>query len=131
MHRRNVDGDPRRTQTHLTPTVTFLRRVAQDPGPDRHDHAGLLHQRDEGRRRDDSACRAAPANERLQAADAARFEVHPRLVVELKFLQVLSLAQRLLEQQLLGDGDAHALCVEKLRVTRGLGALDRGLRVSQ
>ena len=60
--------------------------LAQHPAPDRDDQAGLLGERDELPRRDQPALGVAPAQQRLDAEDAAVLEPHERLVVQLELL---------------------------------------------
>ena len=58
--------------------------LAQDPAADRDDQARLLGERDEGVGADHAALGVMPAQQRLDAGDAAVAEAHDRLVVELE-----------------------------------------------
>jgi hypothetical protein len=56
----------------------------QDPVSERHDQAGRFGKRNEMVRKDQAAGRMAPADERLDAAEAPGFDVHHRLVMQLE-----------------------------------------------
>src|SRR6185312_9802935 len=68
---------------HLNGLTTAL---AQDPSADRHDETGLLGERDELVRGDETALGVAPAQQRLDARRAAVAETDDRLVVQLELV---------------------------------------------
>src|SRR5258708_35136239 len=68
-------------------------RFPDDPLSHRDNEAGLLGQRNEGRRRDHSLVRMIPANQGLEPADVAARQIDHRLVVELELAGRQRLAQ--------------------------------------
>ena len=87
--------------------ASWPARLAQDPRPDGDDQAVALGQRDEAQRRDHAEDRVVPAQQRLDAGDAAVVERHQRLVDEAQLAVVERVAQAALELQALHRALAH------------------------
>ena len=126
---RHVD---RHAERVVTPGGELPARLAQDPRPDGDDEPVALGQRDEAQRRDDAEDRVVPAQERLDAADAAVVERDQRLVDEVQLAVVERVAQAALELETLHRTLAHRV-VEDLaaRLAHLLGAVHRRVGVAQ
>ena len=101
---RHVD---RHAERIVAPGGELAARLAQDPRADGDDEAVALGQRDEAQRRDDAEDRVVPAQQRLDAADAAVVERDERLVDEAQLAVVERVAQPALELQALHRALAH------------------------
>ena len=107
-------------------------RPRAGPSGQRHDQPGLLGERDELAGSEQSARRVLPANERLEAGDAAQVQVHDRLVVQDQFL-VLDRPLELLAAVEPGEGvDVHVVGVDGEAVrARGLRRVHGEVGVAQ
>ena len=72
-------GNPCRCQA-------FACWLAQHPFADNLDQAGFLGQRNEIRRRNHAALGMTPAQQRLNADDAALAQIHLGLIMQIQFL---------------------------------------------
>ena len=89
----------------LGPSDRFLARLAQNPGADRHDQAGIFCKRDELARADKAVLLALPADQRLEADDLLADRIDNRLEVEQQLVLLDRLAEREFElAALLGIG---------------------------
>ena len=86
LDRGQVDADRQRRLAAFVPPGGLAAGLAQHPFADRHDHAGLLGQRDEVQRRDDAVLGVLPADQGLQAGDLLGAQVHDRLVPQLELV---------------------------------------------
>ena len=106
--------------------------LLQGEAADRHDQAGFLGQRDEVRRGEDALLGMAPADQRLEADDAAAAEVVDRLVEQ----EELTLGERRvqlgLEHGAALDDRAHVRVEQRVSIlSGGLGGDERQLCVAQ
>ena len=86
-----------------------------DPGTDRNDQPGLLCDRDEAPRQNESEARMLPAHERLGTEQAAAAAINTRLIVEAQLAAFDGMAQVVLDIQALAGARVH-LDREELRV---------------
>ena len=105
---------------------------AQCPDADRHNQAGLLGRRDEISRQDQSAIGVLPAQEALEAIQAAARELDDRLIVQLELAPVDGVAQIGLQLETHQRPLPHA-GVEQFRagLPEGLGPVHRRVGVAQ
>ncbi len=97
LHGRDVHGHPWRVRALLQPSGPLQARLVQYPGPDLHNHPGLLQDRNELCRADQSQLRIPPADEGFDAAQMACLGIDFRLVVQREFLALQRSPQLVLE----------------------------------
>src|SRR5690606_17334413 len=86
-------------------------RASQHPFAELADEAGILGDRDESGRRDETAHRVPPAQQRFGADDSAARPIDLRLVVQLEPVLVERAAQTALEREPLYRSRVHLLGV--------------------
>ena len=130
---RDVDSQRQRlvSRTRALPHDRAAAGVAQDPGAERHDQAGLLGQRDELARPEQTALGVLPAHQRLHSDDVLAVDRHLGLEEDAELLALDRLADRVLvvqarQRPLAGD------LVEQhhTRAAGALGPVHRGVGVA-
>ena len=120
--------DSRSGMSSAVPLDDLAARVAQHARAERLDHAGLLGDRDELVGPDHAALGIAPAQQRLDAARAARLHLDLRLVDEEELVVHQAAAHVGLELQPQLDARVHVGREEAVRVAaRVLGRVHRGV----
>ena len=112
------------------PGRRFAARLLQNPVADRNDEPGLLRQRDERGRQDQTPLRMLPAHERLETDDLpADFSL--RLVIQAQFVTHQSLAQIELHGMAFTQVQVHGGLEEtRHAATIRLGAIQSGIRMA-
>ena len=128
---RQVHRDHPEIQPRVQPGPRLAACLAQHPGADRHDQAGLLRERDEAVWTHQPFARRLPAQQGLGAHRTA-FQAHQRLVVDLQLAALQRPAQPHLDLHALADCgreragiEAEAVATARLGlVQRRIGVLD-------
>lgn len=137
LHRRQVDRHQQRRQTGLLPLHGLATGFLQDPGADLDNQPGLFRQRDKGRRRNQPLLRMQPAQQRLDAHQAAAGQLELRLVVEDKLALLQRHAHAGNQLQVLGHAGVH-LRIEEAEgiapvvlgpVHGGVGVFQQGVEI--
>jgi hypothetical protein len=84
LHRRHVDRDAQQRRARLMPTHRLGARLLEHPGPDRHDQAAVLGERDELIGADAAALGVVPAQQSLDPDHTPTGDVDLRLVLKLE-----------------------------------------------
>ena len=138
LHRRDVDRD-RDAVALLLPRARLPARLAQHPGADRQDQAGVLGDRNELVGLVQLASAHVPAQQGLGTHDLPAGGRDARLVVQTQLAARQGLAQRRLDaaagaRALVHRGGEEAAAVHALaaqRDQRGLGVLQQGFRIQR
>src|SRR5581483_2313635 len=101
-----VDGHPQ-VQPLGLPYACLTACFVQHPVPDGHDEAGLLGERNESARRDQSASGMAPADQRLRTLYVSRADIDLGLVMQLELALGERVAQAIFELQALARACVH------------------------
>jgi len=119
------------------PLADFLARLVEHPVTDAHDQPRLFQQGDEQRRRNHAVAGAAPAYQRLGAADAPGDDIHLGLEEQHEFLVVDGAPQGVLHVQAghrlgihLRREEAEGVAARLLGAVHGrVGILDQGIGI--
>ncbi len=137
LQRREIDRHRRRRQPGRQPGRDLAAGGLEHPAADGHDQAAILGHRNEAGRRHLADFGIVPAQQRLEAGDAAAIDVELGLVGEAEFRAAQRLVQAILQQQVFAHLVVHRLVEEAIgvaagrlgRVHRGIGPLQQGVEV--
>ena len=126
---RQVDGNAQCRQTFALPGHVLRTHGLQHPVADRHDQSGLLGQRDEFCRCDDTQVRVVPAQQRLGAGNGSGLEVELGQILQQEFPAADGTAQFVLQHAPFQRCGSEAAGEEAVIVLAFLfGSVHRGIR---
>src|SRR5450631_143366 len=82
FYRGNINPDANRREPDILPGLCLMTGFPEQPPTDRHDKSALFRNRNEFRRRNESAVGMKPSDERLNPDDIAGLQINLRLIVQ-------------------------------------------------